>query len=545
MARKSRKESVQTPAVKNGMKVWNAALYIRLSVEFNGQRGDSLETQKKIMESFAALHPDIQVSGIYTDNGITGRTFERAAFQQMLADIEDGKINCIIVKDLSRLGRSTIDTGYYIEKYFPVRQVRFIAVNDQYDSEANQNNGEHIILPFKNMVNEAYAADISRKVRSQTRQSMKSGNYIGARPPYGYRKDPENCHKLIVNEETAPAVRDIFQWAADGVSLNRIATQLNEQGIITPGFYLVKCGLIKPGRLMGSGNWQTWTITKILADEVYVGDMVQGKTKTIGHKQVPTEPEEWIIVRDTHEPLISRELFEKVQELRRRAAAKSKDQVNIPYTENVLRGRIFCGHCGKNLHRKRSHGEYFFHCISNGRIAKNYCPGVCLKETDLFNIILAYIMKEAETVIGNDLRLKEQDPRIAERKASAEKERKRLLASVEQNRSFLRSLYENLVTGILTSGEYVELKQDYESRITADIAQAQTLEEYQKELDKQLHQFSSLAQKLTGINGSTELTARLVDELIEKIIVRDQQDIEIVFRFKSGFEQVKEVLVYE
>lgn len=545
MARKSRKESVQTPAVKNGMKVWNAALYIRLSVEFNGQRGDSLETQKKIMESFAALHPDIQVSGIYTDNGITGRTFERAAFQQMLADIEDGKINCIIVKDLSRLGRSTIDTGYYIEKYFPVRQVRFIAVNDQYDSEANQNNGEHIILPFKNMVNEAYAADISRKVRSQTRQSMKSGNYIGARPPYGYRKDPENCHKLIVNEETAPAVRDIFQWAADGVSLNRIATQLNEQGIITPGFYLVKCGLIKPGRLMGSGNWQTWTVTKILADEVYVGDMVQGKTKTIGHKQVPTEPEEWIIVRDTHEPLISRELFEKVQELRRRAAAKSKDQVNIPYTENVLRGRIFCGHCGKNLHRKRSHGEYFFHCISNGRIAKNYCPGVCLKETDLFNIILAYIMKEAETVIGNDLRLKEQDPRIAERKASAEKERKRLLASVEQNRSFLRSLYENLVTGILTSGEYVELKQDYESRITADIAQAQTLEEYQKELDKQLHQFSSLAQKLTGINGSTELTARLVDELIEKIIVRDQQDIEIVFRFKSGFEQVKEVLAYE
>ena len=248
MARKSRKNTAQTPAVKTGMKVWKAALYIRLSVEFNGQRGDSLETQKKIMESFAALHPDIQVSGIYTDNGITGRTFERAAFQQMLADVEAGKINCIIVKDLSRLGRSTIDTGYYIEKYFPVRQVRFIAVNDQYDSEADQNSGEHIILPFKNMVNEAYAADISRKVRSQTRQSMKSGDYVGARPPYGYRKDPENCHKLIVNEETAPAVRDIFQWAADGVSLNRIATRLNEQGIITPGFYLVKCGLIKPDR---------------------------------------------------------------------------------------------------------------------------------------------------------------------------------------------------------------------------------------------------------------------------------------------------------
>lgn len=545
MARKSRKNTAQKPAVKTGMKVWNAALYIRLSVEFNGQRGDSLETQKKIMESFAALHPDIQVSGIYTDNGITGRTFERTAFQQMLADIEAGKINCIIVKDLSRLGRSTIDTGYYIEKYFPVRQVRFIAVNDQYDSEADQNSGEHIILPFKNMVNEAYAADISRKVRSQTRQSMKSGDYVGARPPYGYRKDPENCHKLIVNEETAPAVRDIFQWAADGVSLNRIATRLNEQGVITPGFYLVKCGLIKPSRLMGSGNWQTWTITKILADEVYVGDMVQGKTKTVGHRQVSTEPEEWIVVRDTHEPLISRELFEKVQDLRRQAAEKSRDQTGIPYTENVLRGRIFCGHCGKNLHRKRSHGVYYFHCISNGRIAKDYCPGVCLKETDLFDIILAYIMKEAETVIGDNLRLKEQDPRIAERKASAEREQKRLLASVEQNRSFLRSLYENLVTGILTSGEYAELKQDYESRITAEMAQAQALEEQQKELQKQLHKFSSLAKKLSLIDGNTELTARLVDELIEKVIVRNRQNVEIVFRFKCGFEQVREVLAHE
>lgn len=544
MARKSRKGTVPKPS-ESGMKMWNAALYIRLSVEYNGKRGDSLETQKKIMESFTALHPEIQASGIYTDNGITGRTFERDAFQKMLADIEAGKINCVIVKDLSRLGRSTIDTGYYIEKYFPARQVRFIAVNDQYDSETNQNNGEHIILPFKNMVNEAYAADISRKVRSQTRQSMKSGDYVGARPPYGYRKDPDNCHKLLVNEETAPAVRDIFQWAADGVSLNRIATRLNEQGIITPGFYLVKCGLIKPSRLMGSGNWQTWTLIKILTDEVYVGDMVQGKTKTVGHKQVPTAPEEWIVVRDTHEPLVSRELFEKVQELRRQAAEKGKAQTNIPYTENVLRGRIFCGHCGKNLHRKRCHGEYAFHCISNSRIAKNFCPGVYLKETELFDIILAYIMQEAENVIGDNLRLKEQDPRITQRKASAEKEQKRLLAEVEQNRSFLRSLYENLVTGILTSGEYLELKQDYENRITADMAKAQALEEQQKELEKQLHKFSSLAKKLAVIDGNTELTARLVDELIEKVTVWDRRNVEIVFRFKCGFEQVKEVLAHE
>ena len=168
-----------------------------------------------------------------------------------------------------------------------------------------------------------------------------------------------------------------------------------------------------------------------------------------------------------------------------------------------------------------------------------------LKETELFDIILAYIMQEAENVIGDNLRLKEQDPRITQRKASAEKEQKRLLAEVEQNRSFLRSLYENLVTGILTSGEYLELKQDYENRITADMAKAQALEEQQKEMEKQLHKFSSLAKKLAVIDGNTELTARLVDELIEKVTVWDRRNVEIVFRFKCGFEQVKEVLAHE
>ena len=221
MARKSRKNvvAVQKPKVVD-VKIWRAALYIRLSVEFNGKRGDSLETQRQIMEAYIALCPDIEIVEIYTDNGITGRTFERGAFQRMLCDVEAGKIDCIVVKDLSRLGRNTIDSGYYIEKYFPLHGVRFIAVNDQFDSTDPENNGNHLIVPLKNMINEAYAADISKKVRSQLRQSMHDGEFVGARPPYGYRKDPDNCHRLLVNEDTAPAVRQIFQWIADGVPLN-------------------------------------------------------------------------------------------------------------------------------------------------------------------------------------------------------------------------------------------------------------------------------------------------------------------------------------
>ena len=175
MARKSRKNIVATERPKmDAVKVWRAALYIRLSVEFNGKRGDSLETQRQIMEAYIALCPDIEIVEIYTYNGITGQTFERKAFQRMLRDVEDGKIDCIVVKDLSRLGRNTIDTGYYIEKYFPLHGVRFIAVNDQFDSTDPENNGNHLIVPLKNMINEAYAADISKKVRAQQNQAMRN-----------------------------------------------------------------------------------------------------------------------------------------------------------------------------------------------------------------------------------------------------------------------------------------------------------------------------------------------------------------------------------
>lgn len=550
MARKSRKNLAAAPTQPEtkGMKLWRAALYIRLSVEFNGKRGDSLETQRQIMEAYLALCPDIEVTEIYTDNGTTGRTFERPAFEKMLMDVETGKIDCIVVKDLSRLGRNTIDTGYYIEKYFPIHHVRFIAVNDQYDSEGEDNNGSHIIVPLKNMINEAYAADISKKVKSQAHQSMKDGDFIGARPPYGYKKAPDNCHKLLVNEDTAPIVRQIFEWTADGTGLNEIVKRLNEKGVLTPGHYLASVGMIKNQRLMGSGNWQTWTVSKILADEVYTGDMVQGKTKTIGHKQVPTPPEEWIVVRGTHEPLVSRELFETVQMARKQAAERVTRAEKVPYTENILRGRIFCGHCGKNLHRQRRHwnGNYFFHCISNDRIAKGACGGnISIEETDLFQTILTIIRQEAETVIGKNLRLKHQDTKLAAQKTAVDKEIVKLRQETASNRGYLTSLYENLVIGILTSDEYRSMKAGYEKKITAAVERMQQLQEQQAELEKQVNGYSSLAEKLAKIDGDTALTARLVDQLIERITVNGPEDISIRFRFDSGFERIAEVLANE
>ena len=536
MARKSRKHIAameEVPAIK----VWRAALYIRLSVEVNGKRGDSLETQRQIMEAYVTLCPDIEVAEIYIDNGISGQTFERAAFQRLLNDIEAGKIDCVVVKDLSRLGRNTIDTGYYIEKYFPLHQVRFIAVNDQYDSEDGENSANHMIVPLKNMINEAYAADISRKVAAQQRQAMRDGEFVGSRPPYGYRKDPDNCHHLLVNEDTAPTVRQIFQWAAEGVALNDMVKRLNEAKVPTPGHYLASVGLITNQRLMGSGKWQTWTVGKILEAEVYTGDMVQGKSRTVGRKQVSTAPMDWIVVRDTHEALVSREMFELVQAVRQNAAVKYTVTEKKPYTENILQGRVFCGCCGKNLHRQKSHGRYFYRCITNDRLGKDACPGDIryLKEADLFDTILIVIRQKAGAVMGSGLYLKRQDSKIAAKKAAVDREIDQLRGETEKNQALLKGLYENFVTGILTRAEYLELKEDYSGKVRTAVERVRELQAQQSELEALVKDCASLADKLAAAEKDKALTARLVEQVIERVTVSGPGDVAIQFRFEDSF----------
>ena len=545
MARKSRKNIAVLDAPKQPtMKVWQAALYIRLSVEFNGKRGDSLETQRQIMEAYIALCPDIEIVGLYTDNGTTGRTFEREAFQRMLGDIEAGKINCIVVKDLSRLGRNTIDTGYYIEKYFPLHGVRFISVNDQFDSEDSENSGNHLIVPLKNMINEAYAADISKKVRAQQNQAMRDGEFVGARPPYGYRKDPDNCHRLLVNEDTAPIVRQIFQWTVDGVALNVIVKRLNEQGVMTPGYYLASIGLITSKKLMGSGKWQTWTVGKILADEVYTGDMVQGKHTNVGHKQVVTKPVDWIVVRNTHEPLVSREVFAKAQAVREQMASKYTRTMKVPYSENILRGRVFCAHCGKNLHRQRSHGRYFYRCISNDRMGEGSCTGgiIHLPEPDLFDAILTIIRQKAEVVMGEALRLKRCDNKIATQKAQVDQEIAELGRQTQKNKTIRAGLYENFVKGILTRAEYLEMQEDYSQKISGAVERVQQLQTRQSELERQMECCTSMADKLAAVDKDTALSALLVEQLIERVTVNGPDDVSVKFSFEGGFERVMEVL---
>lgn len=541
MARKSRKSQTAAPVCDTSLYI-RTALYIRLSVEDNKKRGHSIENQKLVLENFLAGRPEFVVYNTYVDNGATGTNFHRPGFQQMLSDIEAGLIDCVIVKDLSRLGRNSIDTGYYIEQYFRAHQIHFIALTDQFDTADAGNLHGGIMLPLKNMINEAYALDIGRKIKAQARQAMKDGEYIGGRAPYGYRKDPENCHKLLIDPEAAEVVFQIFQWAYEHVGLNDIARRLNEQGIQTPSHRKRTTGEITHENLVGSGKWQTRTIAKILDSEVYTGDLVQGKTKIVDHRQVQADGDNLIIATNTHEAIISHEVFEAVKAYRRQVCEESKAHEIDPYTPNIFKGKVFCAHCGGSLHlqrnkRKKGPDVYLFHCLTKSRIDRNGCLGVSVTEMDLLAAVAAILQQELTVALGNY-------SFVLEAEVKRKKERDDLKAGIsakkqemDRNRRFVRGLYENFVQKVLTSEEYFTMKKDYEAVIATLSDEISTLENGLAVMDAQLTKYKELEQDAKVLEKDHTLTAALIDRLIERIEITHDKEIHVSFRFKSEFEE--------
>lgn len=472
--------------------------------------------------------------------------FDRPGFQRMLSDIEAGHVNCVIVKDLSRLGRNTIDTGYYIEQYFKVHHVRFVAVNDQFDT-ADPDGSAGIFLPLRNMINEAYALDIGRKIKTQQRQAMRDGKYVGGRAPYGYMKSPEDCHRLIIDPVAAPIVRQIFQWASEGAGLNTIVRRLNEAGRRTPSHYKRDNGELTHENLIGDGKWQTRTVGKILRTELYTGDMVQGLTKIIDHRQVPAPKDEYTVVRDTHEAIVSRELFDRVQVILNRAAQKHHEKPVDPYTDNPLKGLVFCADCGKPLHRQRNKRKktadiYVYYCLTKSRIGKDACPGVLIREDDLLSAVMAVLLETMDTVIGQYKLSLADDPKrtaridaLREKAAALDRERKKLQA-------FSGVLYESLVQGLLDDAEYLSLKGSYEGRATGIDAEMKAVSSELRTLKAQSDAMTFLARDAREIRKNCRLTAELIRRLIERVEVSHDKQIHVDFTFVSSFEQYKEVL---
>ncbi|MDJ0304456.1 MULTISPECIES: recombinase family protein [Dehalobacter] len=539
MARKSRKGSVETPAVQEQDVVYNAAAYIRLSSDAKRKPGDSLYNQQDIIENFIAASPDIRLADIYIDNQATGTNFERPAFMRMLEDVESGRINCIIVKDLSRFGRNAIDCGYYIEKHLPALGVRFIAVTDSIDSLEGDGG---VLLPLKNIIAESYALDISRKCRSVQRQNIQDGRFVGRMAPYGFAKSPVDCHRLVIDEEAAAIVRQIFDWAAGGMGVGEIIRELNEQSVLPPSHYKWEKGLITNKRLLGKPFWQKRTVTDILRDRVYVGDMAQGKSQTVNGKGVSVPRDEWICVPNTHEPVVSRELFERLQDVLRQTSEKDEAvrSAASSYSPHIFKGKVFCAHCGHPMHRHRQNkdGTYWYRCESQWKYHKGACYQVSVKEEEIKVEVFALLRKHVEAILGRHIRIERVTP---VKNAAAETELMEINRKLASSGHFLKSLYENMVAGLINAEEFTAMKTDYEGKITALSKRADQIRTQRRERATEQESYRGFADAASDALSSKELNADAINCLVERIQVQRDKSFEILLRFKDEFREVKRV----
>lgn len=537
MARKSRKRqsSEQTASRIETAQYIPTAQYIRLSVEDSNNKGNSIENQQLILDDFLARTPELQLYDTYIDNGVSGTTFRRAEFQRMLDDIEDGRIGCVMVKDLSRLGRNVIDTGFYIEKHFPLKHVRFIAVTDNFDSDNPGSNG--LMMPLKNIINEAYAIDIGKKIKAQQQQAINAGDYVAARPLYGYLKDPCNCHKLIIDEKTAPVVRQIFDWAYEHLSLDEIVLRLNEAKIDPPNVYAQKNGIINFRNIKTQGIWNSMSVKRLIENRNYTGDLVQGKTTSFCRKQTRiTDKDKWVVVENTHEAIVSKEQFDAVQKYRREVAESARLRQIDPYTPNMFLKKIFCGYCGKPMHRQRkkykSGTTYCFKCPSNSRVARGVCSSPYISENDVVSTIISVLKTYIDAVTGMRNALSGL-VNIAGRTAEKNREINELKQYISKNKDYLRSLYESLMGNIISAEEYKALKNEYEQKISGTVKQIYDIEKEYTDLENRYEHFCEYSDAIEEIIKDEHLTAELIQILVDRILIYNDKRIEVIFSFES------------
>ena len=364
MARTKRKVNPVLPVTiqtEQPQRVYQVGGYARLSVEDSGKPGaDTISTQRELIQSYIDGQPDMRLYDLYCDNGRTGTNFDRPEFERLMEDVRSGKVDCIVVKDLSRFGRNYRETGNYLERIFPLLDVRFIAVNDNFDTLTAERTQDGYIVPLKNIMNAVYSKDISRKILPALATKQQNGEFIGSWAAYGYQKCADDRHRIEPDEETAAVVWDIFQWRLSGLSYQNIARKLNERGIPSPARYHYLKGDAKSEKYANT-VWSVTAVKKICTDPVYLGHMVQGRKRSgfsEGRKPYKVPESEWVIVRNTHEPLVDEETFRTVQRMAVEASSTYKERLgrhdSLGTIPNILRGLIYCADCKRPLVRYKS-----------------------------------------------------------------------------------------------------------------------------------------------------------------------------------------------
>ncbi len=529
-------------------RVYRAALYVRLSKEDGDkEESDSIVNQKDLIRAFLADKPDIHICAECVDDGYSGANFDRPSFKRMIRDIEAGKIDCVVVKDLSRFGRNFVEAGRYIDQIFPALGIRFIAVNDNYDSINGRTSSDKILIPFKNLINDAYCRDISIKVRSQLEIKRKKGDFIGSFAVYGYRKDPSDRHKLVVDEYAAAVVRDIFRWKLEGASQQRIADRLNGRGELSPMEYKRFCGLqYKSGfQVKPKAKWTAVAIGRILRNEFYVGTLVQGRRTTPNHKVKKTiqkPSEEWVRVEDSHPAIVEKDDFLAVGRL------LMQDTRVAPKEETVylFSGLTFCGDCRQNMVRNsvcRNGKTYVYYICGNNRTNKA-CSSHRISEAALTEAVFLSLKEHIANILDVErvLQYIETLPIHREEVQKADAQLVKKQEEISRYSRLKKTLYESLSDGLIDKEEYLELKSGYDMKI----ADAKTASEKLKE------ELEGLLQNRTGTSlwiegfkkyqNITELTRHIAVTLIERILVFEDSRIEIRFRYQYDYERALELI---
>lgn len=534
-----------------------AAMYLRLSRDDAASGGnakddggrtsvknesESIGNQRELVRAYIHEQQDIELYDIYVDDGFSGSNFDRPEFKRMMRDIEAGRVNCVIVKDLSRFGRDYIEAGRYIQKTFPALGVRFIALTDNYDSFSADTGSGSIVLPVKNFINDSYCRDISTKVKSGLEVKRKNGECISPFAVYGYKKDEVNRNHLVVDEYAAGIVRQIFEWKIAGMAVSAIAGKLNGLGILSPKEYKKSLGLNYNGGFQGAGKslWSNASVKRILTNEIYLGHLQQGKTRKINYKVkgvVEKPREEWVCVENTHEALVTEDDFRIVQNL------LYSDSRLGPGMEKpgLFSGLLFCGDCREQMVRRvnRYKGREKVYYICSTKNRGDGCSRHSIEEEVLKEIVEDTVKKYANTFLeGKHLlnKAKEQETGSFLEVSAYDRELRRLKEEQDRYYGLCAGLHDDLRKGVVTKEEFERLRSGFEKE-AIKFGEAQ---KKQETLIRERFKKGVLsAGRLKAFQDCVELKEidrHTLSSLVKRIYVYEGRRIEIEYYFMDQYE---------
>lgn len=525
---------------QRAQKIFKVALYIRLSREDGDkEESSSVTNQRDILTRFVKENENFILIEEYVDDGYTGTNFNRPDFQRMLEDIDKGLIDTVITKDLSRLGRDYIDTGYYVQRFFPEKNVRYIAILDNIDTLEDA--GMNDIAPFKSIINDMYVKDISKKIRSVLEERKKSGKFLAVTAPYGYMKDPEDKFHLVIHEEEAKVVRHIFDLYLQGNGLTKISQILTKEGIPVPGIAR-EIGKERKTKLYDC--WKQTTVSRILKNQVYIGNLVQFKRRKLNYKskiRITVPEEERYICENTHEPIISKEKFEQVQALIKGNTSFKKGTKH----DYLFKGLLYCADCGAKLYLTYSqyalkkYGEYRYTtvCYTYSKLF-NQCSRHSNSIPILEKLLIANIKKVCSLYINRNL--EEELIKIAKIESqkenslySYENKMQTIDKKIEDISLCIKNLYVDKVKGIISENEFVELSKSFTDERQNYIKQKEELIKLCNKIESKKNDSSKIEKLAKQFISLEKPTKELLQQLIEKITISEDNEVTIYFKFKE------------